>query len=389
MKIFKKLMLSVLAAVLVLTAMPSTTAEAASMGKYVLYGHAKNEGSKGINLTNGVGLSEGVVAYQNSFNTKEGFTAGVKVKTERAFDCFWVCFTPEVGSLGMMGLKRDNRRFNALDVAAELSSDATTSSSGLGKSRASIVQGSIYKDYPASKNIKSVNDGKWHDLKVTYASKKLYVYYDGKLTASSKVDMADKVYLTFSATCNRDQHQLAKVWMKDAYLEMGALSFDKFQVNLSVNQKVKLRCKPTAPLKGKAIKWTSSDAKIAKVSSKGEVLAKKIGYCKITASVGKISQSVDVFVMPKKISGLKKSASSGNISFKWAAQSGAKYKVSVTKYDSDFGEYEPYKTAFVSKNSYDLKNAPKGKYKVKVTGYIEANGKKVYGPSSDFISFSK
>ena len=72
----------------------------------------------------------------------------------------------------------------------------------------------------------------------------------------------------------------------------------KTTVNLTVGQTKQLKL--TNVPKGKTVKWSSNNKKVAQVTQKGKVKAKKAGKAKITAKLGKKKYICIVKVKGKK-----------------------------------------------------------------------------------------
>jgi len=73
------------------------------------------------------------------------------------------------------------------------------------------------------------------------------------------------------------------------------------KISLYVGDSYKLKLKNTK----KKVKWSSSNKKIATVSKKGKVKAKKKGTCKITAKVGKKKYTCKITVKKEKVKIIK------------------------------------------------------------------------------------
>ena len=76
--------------------------------------------------------------------------------------------------------------------------------------------------------------------------------------------------------------------------------------------------KSTIKVKQKGAKFKSSNTKIAKVTNKGKVTAKKPGVCKITVKVKKSKKVVTVKVVPGKVTALQaKNTTENGIQVSW------------------------------------------------------------------------
>ncbi|MBQ5673968.1 MAG: fibronectin type III domain-containing protein [Lachnospiraceae bacterium] len=130
--------------------------------------------------------------------------------------------------------------------------------------------------------------------------------------------------------------------------------------------------------------YKTSKKSVAKVSSKGKVVAVGPGVAKITVKSNGVSAEATVIVLPKKITGVKqvgKSRKSAKIS--WKKQKGVS-GYEVWMYDKDLEEYAKEKNVSSSFSSANIKKLKSGKtYKVRVRAYVKVGSKKYYG------SFSK
>ncbi|BBF42575.1 hypothetical protein lbkm_1259 [Lachnospiraceae bacterium KM106-2] len=129
--------------------------------------------------------------------------------------------------------------------------------------------------------------------------------------------------------------------------------------------------------------YKTSNKKIAKVSSKGKVVAVAPGTCKITVSYKGFSKNVTVIVLPGKISSISSVSNvSKSIKLKWKAQTGVSGH-EVWMYDKDLKEYAKEKTVskgFSTATISGLKK--KTTYKFKVRAFVKVGSKKYYGDFS-------
>lgn len=136
--------------------------------------------------------------------------------------------------------------------------------------------------------------------------------------------------------------------------------------------------KTTIKVKQKGAKFTSSNKKIATVTKKGKVTAKRPGACKIVVKVGKSKKSVPVTVTPPNITIDKaKNASDKGIEVMWE-KSGNKYITGYYVYYSTNAKsgFKSVKVGNVSRTKID--NLTVGKtYYFKVKAYSKV-GKKIY-----------
>lgn len=106
------------------------------------------------------------------------------------------------------------------------------------------------------------------------------------------------------------------------------------KVTIKSKKKVTLVVKKTSKIKvkEKGAKFKSSNKKIATVTKKGKITAKKPGTCKITVTVKKKSKKVTVKVIPANVTGLSaKNLTDKGIQLKWDA---VKYATGYTVYYS-------------------------------------------------------
>ncbi|MCC8045180.1 MAG: fibronectin type III domain-containing protein [Clostridiales bacterium] len=129
--------------------------------------------------------------------------------------------------------------------------------------------------------------------------------------------------------------------------------------------------------------WKSSDTSVAKVSSKGKIVAVGAGTCKITCKAKGVSKSIRIIVNPKKVSSISTlSKTKTKVQLKWKAQSGVT-KYVIYMYDKDLEEYTVVKSVNGSLNSATISGLKKGTtYKFKIRAYVKYNSKKYYGAYS-------
>ena len=132
--------------------------------------------------------------------------------------------------------------------------------------------------------------------------------------------------------------------------------------------------------------WKTSDSSVATVSSKGKIIAKKIGEVTIScisADNSNIKYSQKIVVIPDKVSSLTQSSSaSGTALIEWSKISGAEY-YEVYTYNSKTDKYE--KTDTVETNSYTLSATAGKTYKIKVRAAAKISSKTYYGEFSDVL----
>lgn len=130
--------------------------------------------------------------------------------------------------------------------------------------------------------------------------------------------------------------------------------------------------------------FKSTSTKVAKVSSKGKVIAVNAGSCKINVTSKGASKTVTVIVLPKKITSVSKASNTKNsVKIKWDEQKGVT-GYEVWMYDPDLEEYTKVKAVSKDFTSATISDLKKGQtYKVKVRGYVKVGSKKYYGEFSN------
>ncbi|MCR5704265.1 MAG: family 16 glycosylhydrolase [Eubacterium sp.] len=149
----------------------------------------------------------------------------------------------------------------------------------------------------------------------------------------------------------------------------------------------------------KNAKFTSSNKKIATVTKKGDVKAKKVGKCKITVTVGSSKKKVTVKVCPKKVkmksvsvvgsNSAESAAKIATIRANWKKVKGASgYEV---YYSSN--QKKDFKKVTVKggkKTSATIKKLPYGStYYVKVKAYVKSGKKKISSASYSKVLSAK
>lgn len=130
-------------------------------------------------------------------------------------------------------------------------------------------------------------------------------------------------------------------------------------------------------VKGKGVKFTSKNKKIATVSKKGVVKAKKVGKCKITVKQGKSKATATITVIPAKVK-IKSATVSGNSAkITWSKTKGAAgyYLYRSTKKKSGYKKIATIKGA--SKKSYTVKNLAGATHYFKLKAYGKVGKKTV------------
>lgn len=129
--------------------------------------------------------------------------------------------------------------------------------------------------------------------------------------------------------------------------------------------------------------WKSSNIKVAKVSSKGKVVAVNPGVCKITCKAVGIQKNINIIVEPKAIKKLSVKAKTKNsVQLKWKKQKGVSGYM-VYMYDADLEEYVRVKKIKKNITSVTVKGLKKGtKYRFKVCAYVKSGSKNYRGDYS-------
>lgn len=111
----------------------------------------------------------------------------------------------------------------------------------------------------------------------------------------------------------------------------------------------------------KKVRWKSDNLKVAKVSSKGKVVAVNAGVCKITCKAGISNKSIRVVVIPKKVTGVSVvKTNSGNLQLKWKKQTGVK-GYAIYMFDSDLSEFTKIRTVGKNTSAAVIRNLKKEK----------------------------
>lgn len=133
--------------------------------------------------------------------------------------------------------------------------------------------------------------------KVVFASnKKNVVNVSNKGVITAKAEGTAKIKVTVTGKNKKKKSTYVNIKVKNV-----SLSLNKKKASLQVGKSLMLKAKVTPK---KKVKWNSSNTKVATVSSKGLVKAKKEGTAKITARVGKEKASCVVTVKKKKEKGI-------------------------------------------------------------------------------------
>lgn len=153
-------------------------------------------------------------------------------------------------------------------------------------------------------------------------------------------------------------------------------------MNLSKGSSAKLPLKITPSSVKRKVTWSTSNKKVATVSSSGKVIGK--GYGKTTIKAKFVAGSktktlkCTVTVGPSKIKNFKVQGAKKKITVTWKQNNAASgYEISYSKKkDSGYKKLTTIKSGSTTKYSKSLK---KGTYYVKMRPYMTKDGKKLYG----------
>lgn len=165
-----------------------------------------------------------------------------------------------------------------------------------------------------------------------------------------------------------------------------SFKLEKTSFTLNIGDKVYINVEKNSNNKQK-ITFKSNNKNIAKVSSKGMIVAKGTGVAKITVAQGSVQKAVTVIVLPSKVKEISlKSSTKDKIQLKWSSQAGVSgYEIYI--YDTDIEEFDLVKT--VSGNAVTIEGLDSGtKYKFKIRAYVKNGSKKYYGKYSDVYKAS-
>lgn len=153
-------------------------------------------------------------------------------------------------------------------------------------------------------------------------------------------------------------------------------------MGLSKGSSAKLSLKTTPSSVKRKVTWSSSNKKVAKVSSSGKVTGKGYGKATIKAKfvAGGNTKTLKctVTVGPSKIKDFKAQGAKKKIKVTWKKNDEASgYEVSYSeKKDGEYKKLATIKSGSTTKCSKSLK---KGTYYVKMRPYMTKDGKKLYG----------
>ncbi len=222
-------------------------------------------------------------------------------------------------------------------------------------------------------------------------------YGDGKKLKTYKSISRDQVkavsvnvkgvkQLKITAT-NSGEYANGFVYLVESKLSYSTLKLSETSLTLEKGDDVFLEYDYNNGKSGKAT-WSSSNKKVAKVSSKGQIIAVGHGTCTITCKVKDAKATATVVVKSASVSGLSVKAKGSNyIQISWNEQDNAS-GYQVWMYDNDFKEYSLVKTVKNGKTTSaritDLEK--KTSYKFKVRSYIKSNGKNTYSDFSKVLT---
>lgn len=245
---------------------------------------------------------------------------------------------------------------------------------------------------PNGGNIKVACDasmnGGWVIFKNTVGSGQTYVkvgkkWYDtGKESGASKIAIyGDDSYgyaqmLGYTYSNARIKAYTDTTTQKTTY----KLSSKSLGVSKGSSEKLTLKINPST-VKRK-ITWSSSNKKVATVSSSGKVKGKAYGTATIKAKfvAGKKTKTLSckVTVGPSKVKNFKVKGAKKKITITWKKSSGASgYEISYSKKKSS--GYKKLTTITSGSKTKYTKKLKKGTYYVKMRPYVTKDGKKLYG----------
>lgn len=228
----------------------------------------------------------------------------------------------------------------------------------------------------------------------------LYFYGDGELI--KKYNMTPST-IPFKFSINVSGVKKLKILLKDNTAVSGGtlfgltglklykpyliLSESEIALNVGESRVVEYALKGASDSQKEQLpSWSSNKTSVAKVSSKGKIVAMGTGTCSITCKVGDAKKTLRVIVRPKKVTNLTVSSKSTNsVTIKWnRLKNVAGYK--IYKYDNDIKEYVYLKTVDGEFRSTTIKKLKRGKtYRFKIRAYIKVNNKTYYGNYSEVL----
>ena len=126
--------------------------------------------------------------------------------------------------------------------------------------------------------------------------------------------------------------------------------------------------------------YKSTKTSVAKVSSKGKIVAVAPGSCKISVKSQGVTSNITVIVLPNKVNNIKRvAATKQSIKLSWKKQKGVS-GYEVWMYDPDLEEFTKVKTVSSDFSSANIIQLKKGTtYKFRVRGFVKSGSKKYYG----------
>ncbi|MCI8327583.1 MAG: hypothetical protein HFI37_07385 [Lachnospiraceae bacterium] len=194
---------------------------------------------------------------------------------------------------------------------------------------------------------------------------------------NTKLSNGKKYYYKVAAVRGKTVGKLSDVVTAKAV----SLSVNKSSLTLQkgAKEKIKATVSPKA-----TVKWSTSNKKIAKVSSGGTIRAVSVGNAKITLKANGVTTTVSVKVIPPapKMSSIS-SVNYNTLSIKWKKASGAD-GYAIYRSTSKNGTYKKIATIKSAKtlNYTDKKLTTGKKYYYKVRAYQTVKKKKVWGKYS-------
>lgn len=182
-----------------------------------------------------------------------------------------------------------------LAVVLVFSTNITPANAAKKKSKATNAVKSVKVVSPAgSKKVATVAKGKSIKLTVTVNAKKKAFKKVTYKSSNSRVATVSKKGIvkgkkvgtaTIKVISTKSKKKTAKIKIKVVKNAVKKVTLNKKNLNLSIGGSEKLKAKVNAPKKAyKAVKWTSSNKKVVKVSNKGVVTAVGEGTAKVTVT---------------------------------------------------------------------------------------------------------
>ena len=203
------------------------------------------------------------------------------------------------------------------------------------------------------------------------------------------IDVSGVEKLHIEAT-NSGAYYCGWMYFCNSYFIKGyEIKLDKKTYVLNPGESAYIKCtvnKNNQPV-DKKVSFSSDKINVAKVSSKGKIVAVNAGSCKIKCKAGYNTEKITVIVLPVKVTGIKNIKSGTNsVQLSWTRKTGVN-QYQIYMYDPDLEEFTKVKTAAGSSKSAVIKNLKRNTtYTFKIRGIVKYNGKRYYG---DFSSAFK